>query len=57
MRTGVPSRSTVDVTAVMRASAATALAARASWATPRTAFRTTIAAMTTASTGQPWWPS
>ncbi len=52
-----PSRSTADVTAVMRASAATALRALASCAYPSRPFSTTMAPITTASTGQPRWPS
>ncbi len=54
---GSPPRTTVADAALIRARAATAPSARRSWASPSTALATTIAAMTTASTGTPCVPS
>ena len=52
-----PSRMTAEVTAVIRAKAATASAALASCTKPKTALSRTIVAITIASTGQPTRPS
>ena len=56
-RSACPSRTTADVTAVMRASAATAFAALACWTKPSTPLSNTTIAITSASSGQPAKPS
>ncbi len=52
-----PSRNTVELAAVMTASAATAFSALLSCAKPRAAFAMTMMAITMTSTGTPWAPS
>ena len=51
------SRSTVELAAVITASAATAFSARFSWTNPSAALAITMAAITITSTGAPWAPS